>query len=79
MTNSLRITLFALALALLAWGALGERHRVQPLVAGETRTVGGSELISDAAVDGYVRIHGSLFDAYTPLTPGQVQLKDCKT
>jgi hypothetical protein len=79
MTTSLRITLIALALALIAWGVFGESHRVQPLGPGESRSVGGSDFISDAAVDGYLRIDGTLFDAYTPLTPGQVQLKDCKT
>lgn len=79
MTTTFRIAFIVLALALIAWGVFGERHRVQPLVPGEARSVDGSDFINDAAVDGYLRKDGTLFDAYTPLTPGQVQLKDCKT
>jgi hypothetical protein len=74
-----RLALIALALGLLAWGTLGERHAIGSLTSTEQRTVDGSGFIADATVDGYVRIAGTLFDAYTPLTPGQVQLKDCKT
>jgi len=79
MTNAIRIVLIALATGLLAWGALGETHRIRPLAAGEARSADGVVFTADATVDGYVRIKGELFDVYTPLTPGQVQLKDCKT
>lgn len=78
-TVLIRLALIALALGLLAWGTLGERHAIRSLATAEARTVDGSGFIADATVDGYVRIDGTLFDAYTPLTPGQVQLKDCKT
>jgi hypothetical protein len=78
--QAIRIALIALAVGLLAWGLLGERHRILPLV-GEAQPLiaDGLRFTEDATVDGYVRIRGELFDAYTPLTPGQVQLKDCKT
>lgn len=79
MIIGVRLVLVATALALLAWGAQGEAHRIRPLVDGTARTVSGWGFTADATVDGYVRIRGELFDAYTPLTPGQVQLKDCKT
>ncbi len=79
MKLTIRIALLVLALGLIAWGVFAERHAVRPLVAGETRFADGTTFTFDASVDGYVRIKGELFDAYTPLTPGQVQLKDCKT
>lgn len=79
MTSTIRIALLALAIGLLAWGVFGETHRILPLTGGEARSADGLAFIEDASVDGYVRITGELFDAYTPLTPGQVQLKDCKT
>lgn len=79
-TLAVRFALIALAAGLLAWGLLGERHRILPLVGDAPPLLaGGARFTEDATVDGYVRIRGELFDAYTPLTPGQVQLKDCKT
>lgn len=79
MRDGIRLALLALATGLLAWGALREEHVILPLTGGEARTASGWTFTEDATVDGYVRIRGELFDAYTPLTPGQVQLKDCKT
>ncbi len=78
-TLAIRFALIAVAAALLAWGLTGEQHRIVPLTGGEARLADGIAFTADASVDGYVRIRGELFDAYTPLTPGQVQLKDCKT
>lgn len=79
MTTTIRIAMLAAALVLVLWGLTRERHVIQPLDGGEARLVDGYDFTADAAVDGYTRIDGTLFDAYTPLTPGQVQLKDCKT
>ena len=79
-TTAIIRTILALAAAgLLAWGLLAERHHVASLADATAREAGGIAFTEDATVDGYVRIKGELFDAYTPLTPGQVQLKDCKT
>ncbi len=78
-TLAIRLALIAVAVALVGWGLRFERHRIVPLTGGEARQADGIAFTSDATVDGYVRIKGELFDAYTPLTPGQVQLKDCKT
>lgn len=78
-TNLVFFVIIALAASLIIWGLTRERHEIQPLVPGEVRTADGREFIYDASVDGYVRKDGTLYDAYTPLTPGQVQLKDCKT
>lgn len=79
MRDAIRLALLALATGLLAWGALREAHVIRPLTGGEARLASGWTYTADATLDGYVRIRGELFDAYTPLTPGQVQLKDCKT
>ena len=78
-TLAIRLALIAVAVVLLGWGLQRERHRILSLNGGEARLATGHAFIEDAAVDGYVRINSELFDAYTPLTPGQVQLKDCKT
>lgn len=77
--NLIAAAIIALAAGLIVWGLTRERHEIQPLIPGETRTADGTTYIFDASVDGYVRKDGTLFDAYTPLTPGQTQLKDCKT
>lgn len=79
MKNLICLAVIALAATLVVRGLTTESHRIEPLVPGEARLADGAAFISDAAVDGYVRLGGTLFDAYTPLTPGQVQLKDCKT
>jgi hypothetical protein len=78
--------------ALLLWAALYERHQVGVFAAGEPRTVPGMALAvgpdadpwwpasftEAATVEAFISQDGVLLNTHT-LSPGQVQLKDCKT
>lgn len=87
-----RLALALSVAALLLWAALAERHQVAVFAAGEPRAVPGMALAvgpdadpwwpasftEAATVEAFISQDGVLRNTHT-LSPGQVQLKDCKT
>lgn len=64
----LRLALLALALGILLYGLLAEKHEVHSLAGGDPETVSGPGLVEIATRDGLLRKNGRIFDTETVRT-----------